>query len=42
VNELHGYLADREAYDGMEYEALSSEFKCGEGERYIELVSTLV
>jgi hypothetical protein len=42
VNELHGYLADREAYDSMEYEALSSEFKAGEGERYIELVSALV
>jgi hypothetical protein len=42
VNELHGYLADREAYDSMDYEALSSEFKRGEGERYIELVSALV
>jgi hypothetical protein len=42
VNELHGYLADREAYDSMEYEALSSEFSQGEGERYIELLRALV
>jgi hypothetical protein len=42
ANALHGYLADRESYDNMEYEALSSEFKRGEGERYIELVSALL
>jgi hypothetical protein len=42
VNELFGYLADREAYDSMDYEALFSEFKRGEGERYIELISTLL
>ncbi|MDR2663618.1 MAG: neutral/alkaline non-lysosomal ceramidase N-terminal domain-containing protein [Treponema sp.] len=42
VNALRGYLADRESYDDMEYEALSSEFKRGEGERYIELVSALL
>jgi hypothetical protein len=42
ANATHGYLADRESYDNMEYEALSGEFKRGEGERYIELVSALL
>ncbi|MDR1142911.1 MAG: neutral/alkaline non-lysosomal ceramidase N-terminal domain-containing protein [Spirochaetaceae bacterium] len=42
ANVLRGYLADRESYDNMEYEALSSEFRRGEGERYIELVTALL
>jgi hypothetical protein len=42
ANELKGYLADREAYANRDYEALSSEFECGEGERYVELVSALL
>jgi hypothetical protein len=36
ANALHGYLADRAAYEAMEYEALSSPFTSGEGECYIE------
>jgi hypothetical protein len=36
ANALLGYLADREAYDAMDYEALFSDFARGEGERYIE------
>ncbi|GHV85075.1 hypothetical protein AGMMS50230_06830 [Spirochaetia bacterium] len=42
ANALLGYLADREAYDNMDYEALSSDFKRGEGERYIELMAALL
>ncbi|MDR2049246.1 MAG: neutral/alkaline non-lysosomal ceramidase N-terminal domain-containing protein [Treponema sp.] len=38
ANALLGYLADREAYDAMDYEALFSEFARGEGERYMELL----
>ncbi|MDR2144486.1 MAG: neutral/alkaline non-lysosomal ceramidase N-terminal domain-containing protein, partial [Treponema sp.] len=38
VNAVKGYLADTDAYDAMEYEALFSEFARGEGERYIEIL----
>jgi hypothetical protein len=39
ANALLGYLADREAYNAMDYEALFSEFAKGEGEHYIEQLS---
>jgi hypothetical protein len=42
VNCLEGYLADTDAWDHLDYEALSSDFLRGEGERYIELVAALV
>jgi hypothetical protein len=42
ANALLGYLADREAYDAMDYEALFSEFAMGEGERYIEMLSDVI
>ena len=42
TNCLEGYLADCDAWDNLDYEALSSEFQRGEGERYIDLVSALV
>ena len=42
INCLEGYLADTDAWDNLDYEALSSDFLRGEGERYIELVSALV
>jgi hypothetical protein len=42
VNCCEGYLADCDAWDNLEYEALFSDFKRGEGERYIELVSSLI
>ncbi len=42
VNALNGYLADSEAYDSMEYEAVSSRFKQGQGERYVALVRALL
>ncbi|MCL1928616.1 MAG: neutral/alkaline non-lysosomal ceramidase N-terminal domain-containing protein [Treponema sp.] len=42
VNCLEGYLADIDAWDNFDYEALSGDFMRGEGERYIELVSALV
>jgi neutral ceramidase len=42
ANSLEGYLADCDAWDNLDYEALFSDFKRGEGERYIELVSALV
>ena len=42
ANCLEGYLADTDAWDNSDYEALSSDFRRGEGERYIELVGTLV
>ena len=42
TNSLEGYLADCDAWDNLDYEALSSDFMRGEGERYIELVSALV
>jgi hypothetical protein len=42
VNCLEGYLADCDAWNNLDYEALSGNFKYGEGERYIELVSALI
>ncbi|MDR0403942.1 MAG: neutral/alkaline non-lysosomal ceramidase N-terminal domain-containing protein [Treponema sp.] len=36
ANALLGYMADREAYAAMDYEALFSEFAEGQGEYYIE------
>jgi hypothetical protein len=42
VNAYEGYLADCDAFDAMDYEALSSDFERGEGERYIELIANLV
>ena len=42
ANCLEGYLADCDAWDNLDYEALSSDFKHGEGERYIEMVSNLI
>ncbi|MCL1812912.1 MAG: neutral/alkaline non-lysosomal ceramidase N-terminal domain-containing protein [Treponema sp.] len=42
INCLEGYLADIDAWDNFDYEALSGDFMRGEGERYIELVSALV
>ena len=42
INCLEDYLSDCDAWDSQEYEALSSDFLRGEGERYIELVSALV
>ena len=42
ANCLDGYLADTDAFDNLDYEALSSDFLRGEGEHYIELVSALV
>jgi len=42
LNELEGYLADTDAWDHLDYEALSGDFSRGEGERYIELVSALI
>jgi hypothetical protein len=42
ANALLGYLADREAYDAMDYEALFSDFARGEGERYIEQLPGLI
>ena len=42
ANCLKGYLADDDAWTQLDYEALSSDFMRGEGERYIELVTALV
>ena len=42
VNCLEGYLADCDAWDNLDYEALSSEFQRGEGERYIESLCELI
>ncbi|MDR0497338.1 MAG: neutral/alkaline non-lysosomal ceramidase N-terminal domain-containing protein [Treponema sp.] len=42
INCLSGYLADCDAWDNLDYEALSGDFARGEGERYIELVRALV
>ena len=42
VNNLAGYLADCDAWDNLDYEALSSDFERGEGEHYIESVSNLI
>ena len=42
ANELLGYLADADSYENMEYEALSSDFSCGEGEVYIDKVLELL
>ena len=42
VNCVNGYLADIDAWDNLDYEALSGDFLRGEGERYIEMVSALV
>jgi hypothetical protein len=42
VNALLGYLADKKAYDAMDYEALFSEFAKGEGEYYIEQLELLL
>ena len=42
VNNLEGYLADCDAWDNLDYEALFGYFARGEGERYIELVSALL
>lgn len=42
VNALEGYLADTAAYEALDYEALSSPFAAGEGERYIELLYSLL
>jgi hypothetical protein len=41
VNALQGYLAGSDSYDEMDYEALSSLFVRGEGERYIEEIEKL-
>jgi hypothetical protein len=35
ANAVKGYLADMAAYESLDYEALSSPFAAGEGERYI-------
>jgi hypothetical protein len=42
INALEGYLADKDAYENMDYEALSSPFARGEGEHYIELISRMI
>ena len=42
LNELEGYLADCDAWDNLDYEALSGDFSRGEGERYIEMVTALI
>ena len=42
ANEHEGYLADTDAWDNLDYEALFSNFAYGEGEHYIELVSALL
>ena len=42
LNKLEGYLADCDAWDNLDYEALSGDFSRGEGERYIDLVSALI
>ncbi|MDR2049508.1 MAG: neutral/alkaline non-lysosomal ceramidase N-terminal domain-containing protein [Treponema sp.] len=41
VNAVKAYLADRSAYDAMEYEALFSEFERGQGEYYVEKAAEL-
>jgi uncharacterized phosphosugar-binding protein len=41
ANAVEGYLADAAAYEALDYEALSSPFARGEGERYIELLEPL-
>ena len=42
INCLEGYLADCDAWDNLDYEALSSEFQRGEGERYIDSICELI
>ena len=42
INKLEGYLADCDAWDNLDYEALSGDFARGEGERYVKLVSGLI
>jgi hypothetical protein len=42
ANALAGYLADTAAYEALDYEALSSPFASGEGERYIEFLGSLL
>ncbi|MDR2159501.1 MAG: neutral/alkaline non-lysosomal ceramidase N-terminal domain-containing protein [Treponema sp.] len=42
VNAVEGYLADAAAHGALDYEALFSPFAAGEGERYIELLCSLL
>lgn len=42
VNASYGYLADREAYQNLDYEAMFSAFAAGQGESYIEQATQLL